>query len=49
MKRRATQIAIAIVAVVTLSACIIITSDSEEFATAPAAEQTEATEAVAAE
>ena len=36
MKRRITQVAIAVVAVVTLSACIIITSDSEELAVAPA-------------
>ncbi len=35
MKRRIAQITIAVVAVVTLSACIIISSDSKEFATAP--------------
>lgn len=37
MTRRIAQLSIAIVALVTLSACIIITSDSEEFATAPPA------------
>ncbi len=35
MKRRIAQLSIAIVAVITLSACIIITSDSEEFAATP--------------
>lgn len=35
MTRRISQISIALVAVVTLSACIIITSDSEDFAAAP--------------
>ncbi len=48
MKRRFTQLAIAVVAVVTLSACIIITSDSEEFAAAPPA-PAEASEASTAE
>ena len=37
MKRRISQLAIAVVAVVTLTACIIITSDSQELATAPQA------------
>jgi hypothetical protein len=45
MKRRITQIAIAVVAVVTLSACIIITSDSEDFARAPQTPAEAATEA----
>jgi hypothetical protein len=45
MKRRMTQLGIAVVAVVTLSACIIITSDSEEFAVAPPAPADTETEA----
>ncbi|MCP2671416.1 hypothetical protein NHF40_10815 [Maricaulaceae bacterium EIL42A08] len=45
MKRRITQVAIAVVAVVTLSACIIISSDSQELATAPQAPAETETEA----
>lgn len=45
MKRRITQVAIAVVAVLTLSACIIISSDSQELATAPQAPAETETEA----
>lgn len=45
MKRPITQVAIAVVAVVTLSACIIISSDSQELATAPQAPAETETEA----
>ena len=46
MKRRIAQLTIAIAAVITLSACIIITSDSEDLAAMPPEPSTEtATEA----
>ena len=35
MKRGVARLSMALIALVTLSACIIITSDSEDFAVAP--------------
>lgn len=35
MKRRIAQVSIALIAVVTLSACIIISSETEELAATP--------------